>query len=140
MPSAMFISSHVHNPEPHGSRVRVANRPRDRVPFTTLFKATGLGSVVAVSGLQVRQVEDLQLEVLEVMVAVRLLDQPADLVVEPFDRGVRCPAELPEAEDARKVFLYRDAIATRSSTSVACASRIQSAKRPAASIFAFALA
>src|SRR5574344_1163579 len=103
----MFIYSHVHNPAPHGSRVRVANRPRDRVPFTPLFKITGLGSVVAVSGLQVRQVEDLQLEVLEVMVAVRLLDQPADLVVEPLDRGVRRPAELPEAEDARKVFLYR---------------------------------
>ena len=103
----MFIYSHVHNPAPHGSRVRVVNRPRDRVPFTTLFKSTGPGSAVAVSGLQVRQVEDLQLEVLEVMVAVRLLDQPADLVVESLDRGVRRAAELPEAEDARKVFLYR---------------------------------
>ena len=103
----MFIYSHVHNPAPHGSRVRVANRPRDRAPFTTLFKATGLRSEVAVAGLQVRQVEDLQLEVLKVTIAVRLLDQPADLVVEPLDRGVRRPAELPEAEDARKVFLYR---------------------------------
>ena len=82
----MFIYSHVHNPAPHGSRVRVANRPRDRVPFTTLFKTTGLGSAVAVSGLRVRQVEDLQLEVLEVMVAVRLLDQPADLgLFRPFN-------------------------------------------------------
>lgn len=69
---------------PNGSRVCAANRPRDRTPFTTPFKLTTLPSAVLVARLQVRQVEDLEPEVLEVAVAVGLFDQPADLVVEAF--------------------------------------------------------
>ena len=72
-----------------------------------LFRsAAPLDSAIGVAWLQVRQVEDLQAEVIEVAVAVGLLDEPPDLVVEPLGLGVRRASELPESEHALEVSLY----------------------------------
>ena len=62
---------------------RLANRLANRLP--TLAAQWCRESAVAVARLQVRKVEDLKPEVLEVAVAVGLLDEPADLVVEALD-------------------------------------------------------
>ena len=85
---------------------RVARRLANRVANGLPTLATPQGSAIGVSWLQVGQVEDLQSEVLEVAVAVGLLDEPPDLVVEPLGLCVRRASELPEPEHALEVFLY----------------------------------